>query len=214
MTKLLVIDDDRLVLATLSSGLRKAGYEVREAHDGESGIGVCADYEPDLALIDIRMPGMSGLETASRIFHEYAVPFIMFTAYSDKDLVSSATNAGALGYLVKPLDVMQVIPTVEAALTRAKELRHLQSQEQHLNRALEQGRETSVAIGLLMERYRLSQQEAFELLRSYARSNRIKMADIAKEFVDATESINRPRHELSKLAEKIVANKAGSKASI
>ncbi len=194
--RILLADDDRLVLATLGRGLRNAGYDVLEAASGEEALELCAQQVPDLAILDIRMPGLSGIETARELCERYGIPFIILSAYGESDLVNDAVRQGALGYLVKPLDVTQVLPTIEAALKRAGEFRHLHATEEQLNQALSAGRETSTAVGLLMERHRLSASEAFETLRRFARSQRRKLADVAGELVQAVEAVNEPRPEV------------------
>ncbi len=188
--KVLLADDDRLVLVTLSNGLRKAGYDILEASSGEEALVVCEEHQPDLAILDIRMPGLSGIETAQKFNCDYNLPFLMLSAYSDDELVKEAVSVGALGYLVKPLDVPQIVPTIEAALERSSDIGKLKNSEFHLNRALHIGRNTSTAVGLLMERYRLTSENAFDMLRRHARSQRRKVIDVATDIVAAAEAIN------------------------
>ena len=114
----------------------------------------------------------------------------MLSAYNEADIVHKAIKQGALCYLVKPIDVEQLIPAIESSLQRARDIRALISSEQNLNTALTARRETSTAIGILMERYHLTSEQAFEMLRSHARSKRIKVADLAHQLVTATENIN------------------------
>ena len=103
MAKILVADDDRVVLLTLAEGLREAGFEVIEARDGLQALALCRSEAPDLALLDIRMPGLDGLELARRLRDETRVPFLFFSAYGDEEFVRRAVEIGALGYLIKPL---------------------------------------------------------------------------------------------------------------
>ena len=188
---ILIVDDDRLVLATLGQGLRDAGYQVTEASDGASALALVSRNTPDLALLDVRMPGMSGVELAERLAAEHQLPFIFLSAYGDADIIERAKQLGALGYLVKPLDVPQIIPSLEAALARAAEIQSLKDTGEQLSHALESGRETSMAVGILMERQGLDRQEAFEALRSYARSQRRKVHDMAADIVNAAETLNK-----------------------
>lgn len=190
MTKrILLADDDRLVLATMGQGLRDAGYEVLEATDGEAALRLCESEAPELAILDMRMPGMTGVEAAHYIREKTDVPFMFLSAYGDKEVVQLAVEEGALGYLVKPIDIPQLVPAIEAALARAEEFRQLRKSQDDLTTALEGGRETSMAVGLIMERYRLTRQTAFEALRFHARSERRKLASVASEFLDAAESL-------------------------
>ncbi len=190
LRRILLADDDRLVLSTLGQGLRDAGYEVFEATDGDAAIRVCEDSRPDLAILDMRMPGKTGVEAAHYIRQHTDVPFIFLSAYGDKEVVELAVEEGALGYLVKPLDVPQLVPSIEAALARADELRRLRKSQDDLSTALEGGRETSMAVGVLMERYRLTRDTAFEALRFHARSERRKLAAVASELLNAAEVLS------------------------
>ena len=187
---IVLADDDRLILSTLGHGLRNEGYEVFEAEDGDAAVALCKEKRPALALLDLRMPGMSGLEAARRLRAETDVPFLFLSAYGDSEAVQQATEEGALGYLVKPIDLPQIIPAIEAALARAADIRDLKESEYHLNRALAQGRQTSVAVGVIMERHRLTERQAFDLLRNRARAQRRKVVDIAQELVDAVNLMN------------------------
>ncbi|MBI4204300.1 MAG: response regulator [Betaproteobacteria bacterium] len=192
-THILVVDDDRLILATLAKGLRQAGYDITEASSGEIALRLAAELKPDLALLDVRMPGMSGLAVAEQLGATHDVPFIFLSAYGDPDIVEQATRHGALGYLVKPVDVPQIIPAIEAARARAAEIRKLRATGEQLSSALEGDREISVAMGILMERRGLDRREAFETLRASARAQQRKLKDVAAEVVNAIETVNQPR---------------------
>jgi len=188
--QILIADDDRLVLVTLAKGLRQAGYDVREASTGEEAVEICREVRPDLAILDIRMPGLDGIEAARRLQEEYDTPFMIFSAYGEEELVNQAVVNGALGYLIKPLDIGQIIPAVEAALNRAKEIKTLQESESNLTAALSANRATSIAVGIIMERYHLNSDDAFEKLRKYARSQRRKLAEVSDEIVRASDVLN------------------------
>lgn len=165
MTKLLVADDDRVVLFTLAEGLREAGFEVIEARDGLRALELCLGVAPDLALLDIRMPGLDGLELARRLRSETSVPFLFLTAYDDEDLVREAVKLGALGYLVKPLDVPRLVPMLRAAL--------------------DSNRHIGTAVGIAMRTWNLDQRAAFERLRKYARDRSEKLVDVARAVVES-----------------------------
>jgi len=188
--QILIADDDRLVLVTLAKGLRQAGYNVHEASTGEEAIEFCREVNPDLAILDIRMPGMDGIEAARQLQEEYDTPFMIFSAYGENELVNQAVENGALGYLIKPLDIGQIVPAVEAALSRAKEIKTLQETETNLTTALSANRFTSIAVGIIMERYCLSSDDAFEKLRKYARSQRRKLAEVSEELVRASDILS------------------------
>ena len=189
---LLLVDDDRLILATLASGLRDAGYQVTTAEsvdDAEARL--TSGLRPDMALVDVRMPGRSGLELAERLRDLDHIPFLMLSAYSDTQTVERASGFGALGYLVKPLDVAQIRPAVEAGLQRARELDELRQTRAQLQKALDGDRDINVATGITMVQYRLTRAAAFELLRSSSRSQRRKLAELAREVIQLCDTMHR-----------------------
>lgn len=188
--KVLLVDDDRLVLATLSSGLEKAGYAVQACASAEEARRVLGLERPDIAVLDVRMPGQSGLELAKQLQEHPGLPFIFLTAYGDEDIVREAIAHGALGYLVKPVDIHQLIPAIEAAVARAADLWDLRNTERQLQTALNENREVSMAVGLLVERRRISRQQAFDALRATARTQRRKIGEVAEEILSAAELLN------------------------
>ena len=185
---ILVVDDDRLVLAALAEGLRTAGYRVTSVASGEDALGITDT--PDLALLDVRMPGMSGIELGRKLREQGSIPFLFLSAYGDQEIVKQAAEEGALGYLVKPLDIQQIVPSIEAALARAGDIRKLRENEAQLNTALAGSREISMVVGLLMQRDNLDRTQAFELLRASARSKRRPIAELAGELLKAAENLN------------------------
>jgi response regulator NasT len=195
--KLLIVDDDRLVLALMASGLVDAGYSVTTADSAEEAEAWLAGGErPDLAILDVRMPGRGGLYLAQRLRDLDHIPLMMLSAYREAQIVEQATQCGALGYAVKPLDIPQLIPAVEAALARANELQDLRETRQQLQRALDAERNISVATGIFMVKHRLKRSDAFNLLRDTARKQRRKLVDIADDVVGERET---PRPNASPL---------------
>lgn len=188
--KLLLVDDDRLILATTSAGLRSVGYDVVEASTVESALRSLEHFSPDLALLDIRMGPIGGFELARQLKAQGNVPFMFLSAYGDSATVDEATALGAVGFAVKPIDIAQLVPAVEAAIARAAELSKLRSTGRQLEQALDQQRVVSIAIGVLMERHRLTRYEAQDLLRDSARSARRKMTELAEQVVAATETLS------------------------
>lgn len=186
---LLVVDDDRLILATTAAGLRSAGYNVGEARSVADALDAIQRSRPDLALLDIRMGDGSGFDLARRLRALGETPFMFLSAYGDDATVDEATELGAVGFLVKPIDISQLVPGIEAALARAADLARLRSTGRQLEQALDQQRGVSVAIGILMERHRLTRDEAAERLRDRARSQRRKMLDVAEAVVNATDML-------------------------
>ncbi|MFZ6655794.1 ANTAR domain-containing response regulator [Undibacterium sp. TJN19] len=187
---ILLVEDDQLTLSLLSTVLHEADYDIIQARCGEDALNVILMQEPDMALLDINMPGMSGLDLADRLRSDTSIPFMFLSATSDSDIVRQAVEYGAVGYLVKPFDIANLIPTVEASLARAEDIRKLRKTEVHLTSALVSGRETSMAVGLLMAKFQSNRQVAFAVLRNYARSNRRTIHEVASELLQAEETLN------------------------
>lgn len=179
----LIVEDDRLVLAGLASGLEDRGYLVDKAITGEEGVALADSAQPDLVLMDICLPGISGVEAARRIQERMNIPVIFLSAYDSEEVVRVAIALGSLSYLVKPVTIAQLAPAVENALARWRDISQLRSSEEHLSTALTQSREISVAIGMLMERCNASAEEAFAMLRAHARKTRLKTGDVAREVI-------------------------------
>jgi len=193
-TRVWLVDDDRLVLAALATGLLRAGYDIRTAESAEEAeILLASGDRPDLAILDIRMSGKDGFHLARRLRELDHIPFMMLSAYSDPRMIEQATQLGALGYLVKPLEIPQLVPGIEAALSRANELQSLRETRRQLQAALDSERDISIAIGITMMQYRLTRQDAFDLLRKSARSQRRKLGQIALEIIQASETLNLAR---------------------
>lgn len=189
--QLLVVDDDRLVLSLIASGLSDAGYVVTTAESAEEAEAwLASGVRPDLAILDVRMPGQGGLHLAQRLHALDHIPFMMLSAYSDPQTVQQATRSGALGYAVKPLDIAQLLPTIEAALARADELLDLRTTRQQLQAALDAERNISIAVGVTMMQHRLQRSAAFAMLRQTARNRRGKLADLALEVIESAEKLN------------------------
>lgn len=188
--QLLLTDDDGIILATFGSGLREAGYSVIEADSGEAALQIVKERQIDLAILDVDMPGLSGIDTARKM-REFKIPVIFLSAHAGNNIVDAAVAEGALGYVIKPIDVAKVIPTIEAALERADELKASKETENRLNSALDTGNVANVVVGMTMERYRINQDEAFELLRQQARSERRKVREVASDMINAWEVLNR-----------------------
>jgi response regulator NasT len=184
MKKILVVDDDLVVLATLSMGLKQAGYQVFQVSNGASAIQVEQFENPDLAILDMRMPGLSGLDVAKILHARGRTPFIFLSAFNDDEAVKAAADAGALGYLVKPIEISRIVPAIEVAMVRHDELSKAVNNSINLIDSLNKNREIDIAIGLVMERYNIDRASAFDALRDYARSNRCKAAIVAQRLID------------------------------
>ena len=182
--KLLLVDDDRLVLATLTRGLEAAGFAVVPAESVTEAEDLLAGgTRPDLAIVDVMMPERSGLELAQRLQELDHIPFILLTATADAQVVEQATQNGALGYVVKPVDVPQLVPTIEAALARSSDLQDFRLTQRQLQAALDADRNINVAIGIVMVRQRVGRNDAFDQLRKTARARRLKLSALASELI-------------------------------
>lgn len=193
--KILVVDDDRLVLAMVTHGLSQAGYEVIDADNGDDAILLARQHRPDIALLDIRMEGKSGFDVAQYLREVGHTPFVFLSAFSDEQTVAKVKALGALAYLVKPLEVGQIVPTIDAAYARAQQMKAAeQGQAQQLPQELAD--EASVlealvplAVGVLMHRFSLSRAEALARLRKLAAAEKRSIAAQAQRVVLAVEEL-------------------------
>lgn len=188
--KILLADDDRVIVTTMMEDLVAAGYDVVPAYNGEEAVEKCASEQPDLAILDVRMPKMDGIEASSKIQSTCETPFIFLTAYSDKNFIEQAVENGALGYLIKPVSAERMIPVIETALARSRDLNAVVDSNKNLIQAMETRREIDIAMGLLMERCSLNRRGAFEVLRTLARTERKKIENIASNMVEAAETLS------------------------
>jgi len=188
--RLLIVEDDRELSELLVHALGQAGYEVVAAQSAHEAMAAVATASPDLAVLDIKMPGTSGLTLCELLRDQFDIPFVMFSGLDSEETVQQATLMGALAYLVKPLDMRQFIPAINAAVARADELQRLRKSESQLSIALQQNRGISVATGILMERLRLSRGMALEFLRRVTRARRQRMSQVAEDLVKSTEYVN------------------------
>jgi response regulator NasT len=184
--RILVVDDDRLVLATVVHGLRQAGYEVIDADNGDDAILLAREHRPDLALLDIRMEGKTGFDVAAYLREYLQVPFVFLSAFSDAQTLQQVKALGALAYLVKPLDVSQIVPTVEAALGRAAAERTRPTEAPVPSPGVLTDA-VPIAVGVLMHRYSLPRAEALERLRRQADQEGRSLQAQAEKLVDAVE---------------------------
>ncbi|WP_416757819.1 response regulator [Roseateles sp. So40a] len=189
--RILVVDDDRLVLATLTHGLAQAGYEVLDADNGDDAILIARQHRPDLALLDIRMEGMTGFDVAGYLRDYLQLPFMFLSAFADEATVAKVKELGALAYLVKPLDIHQIVPAVEAAF--ANRPARTASAAPAAAPAVELGASLEVveamALGVLMHRYSLTRAQALSRLERMAAEQQIELGEQARRVVEAVEQL-------------------------
>jgi response regulator NasT len=164
--RILVAEDETIIRLDLRDLLLRSGFDVvAEARDGEEAVALAREHEPDLAIMDVKMPRLDGIEAARRILDERPIPIVMLTAYGQDELVSRAVEAGVFGYLVKPFREADLLPAIRTARARHEELAAIREQAESLAEALAARKSIERAKGLLMEREGLSEQEAFARLR-------------------------------------------------
>lgn len=190
MRRILIVDDDRVILHILADGLRELGYTVSTSVCGAEALKLARESAYDLVVLDMRMPEMTGLEVAEELKKDNLAAFVFLSAFGDESVVRDAAEAGALGYLVKPVDIPQLVPFIEAAMARGREIDLLRSTTEQLEQALKVEQKTRTAVGIIMERKGLDRQEAFDLLRARARSQRRKIGEVADELITAVEGMN------------------------
>lgn len=213
--RILVVDDDRLVLATVTHGLSSAGYEIIDADNGDDAILLARQHRPDLALLDIRMEGMSGFDVAAYLRESLQTPFMFLSAFADDATVAQVKALGAVAYLVKPLDIAQIVPTVEAALATVRARRAAGATgvppapgiapEGSVAGAVPPSALPTppgaadliadplpIAVGVLMHRYSLSRRAALERLERLAATDGVTPRAQAERLLDAVELLARP----------------------
>jgi AmiR/NasT family two-component response regulator len=184
--RVLVAEDEALIRLDLVEMLREEGYQVvGEAGDGEEAVKLAGDLQPDLVILDVKMPKMDGIEAASVIAKERIAPVVILTAFSQRDLVERARDAGAMAYLVKPFAKRDLVPAVELAMSRFSELQALENEVASLTDRLETRKVIERAKGLLMSAQGLTEPEAFRWIQRTAMDRRTTMKAVAEAVVDS-----------------------------
>lgn len=183
--RLLLADAEPLIVATVGAVLELAGFQVTAA-TGAAALELASKHNFALTILDYSMPGQNGLKLAGA-FSQLGRPFMFLSAYSDEHLVNKAIAAGALAYLIKPVDPVHLVPTVRAAVHRAREFQALVEERERLAEAVSTNRDVSVAVGLIMAHRGLARQPAFELLRQHARRTRRAVREVAQEVCAGVE---------------------------
>ena len=164
--RILVAEDETIIRLDLKDLLERSGFEVcAEARDGEEAVELARSERPDVAIMDVKMPRLDGIEAARRILEENPIPIVMLTAYGQDELVQRAAEAGVFGYLVKPFREQDLLPAIRTARARHEELTALRAEAESLTEALAARKVIERAKGLLMEKEGLSEQDAFARLR-------------------------------------------------
>ena len=177
----LVAEDEALIRLDLAELLTEEGYEViGEAGDGEEAVKLARDLEPDLVIMDVKMPKMDGITAAEIIAEERIAPIVMLTAFSQRDLVERARDAGAMAYVVKPFGASDVVPAIEIAMGRFQEIAAIEDELASLEDRLESRKVNDHAKGILQQDLGLTEPEAFRWIQKTAMDMRKSMRDVAE----------------------------------
>lgn len=180
-TRIIIADDESIIRMDLREMLTHLGYDVvGEAADGRTAMELAKKLQPDLVVLDIKMPDMDGIEAAERLTQGRIAPVVLLTAYSEQHLIDRAKRAGVSGYLVKPFRESELMPVIELSLARFQDLAGLEQEVEQLKDALETRKLIERAKGILMEVHGLKETEAFNRMRRTSMDNRKSMREVAE----------------------------------
>jgi response regulator NasT len=179
-TRIVIAEDEAIIRLDLRETLEEEGYEVvADTGRGDTAIELVRQHQPDVAIFDIKMPGMDGLDAARVVSAEKMCPVVMLTAFSQREVIEQARDAGALAYLVKPFQKTDLVPAIELAIGRFLEMKTLSGERDALDEQLELRKLLDRAKGLLIDQHSLSEQAAFDFIQKMAMSKRMRMRDVA-----------------------------------
>jgi len=182
--RVLVAEDETIIRLDVRALLERAGHlVVAEARDGLEAVALAAEHEPDLIVMDVRMPHLDGIEAARKITAARAVPIVMLTAYSESDLVARASEAGAFGYLIKPFREVDLLPAIDTARARFDEMAALRVEAASLQEALTSRKAVERAKGILMQREGIDEAEAFRRIRAASQKTGRTMRVVADALI-------------------------------
>src|SRR5262245_43698929 len=183
-TRVLIAEDEAIIRLDLRETLEEEGYEiVGETGRGDEAVELARSLRPDLAILDIKMPGMDGLDVARALSEERLCGVLVLTAFSQRDFIEQARDAGALAYLVKPFQKSDLVPAIEVAIARFKELSALATEVKGLEEQLETRKVVDRAKGMLMDGHGMSEQDAFSFIQKRAMADRTKMKVVAERII-------------------------------
>lgn len=189
-TRIILAEDDAVIRMDLKEELERQGYlVVGQVGDGQSAVNLARELRPDLVIMDIRMPEMDGIAAAEILTREKLAPVLLLTAYSEDVLIERARNAGVVHYVTKPWRQSDLKPAIEIALSRFQEFRAIESKVKDLEQSLETRKYVERAKGVLMDKHKLTEQEAFRRIQKLSMNNRKSMREVA-EAILLTEELN------------------------
>ncbi|GAA3615764.1 ANTAR domain-containing response regulator [Marihabitans asiaticum] len=182
--RILIAEDEALIRGDLAEMLVEEGYEVvGQAGDGQEAVALAEELRPDLAICDVKMPVMDGLAAAEAIGNQRICPVVMLTAFSQRELVERARDAGVMGYVIKPFTMADVRPAIEVAMSRWAELHALEDEVADLGERLETRKAVERAKGVLMKKLKITEAEAFRWIQKTAMDRRMGMREVADAVV-------------------------------
>lgn len=183
--RVIVAEDEALIRLDIVETMKENDFDVvGEAADGEEAVTLALELEPDLIVMDIKMPKLDGIAASEKIMKEAPCAIVMLTAFSDKELIERAKDAGTMAYLVKPFDPKDLLPAVEVALSRHQELLSLEDSIADLQDRLNTRKQVDRAKGLLMEKMELTEPEAFRWIQKTSMDRRLSMREVADAVID------------------------------
>jgi two-component system, response regulator PdtaR len=183
--RVVVAEDESLIRMDIVEILRDNGFDVvGEAADGETAVALATDLRPDLVVMDVKMPQLDGISAAERLGKNHIAPVVLLTAFSQKELVERASEAGALAYVVKPFTPNDLLPAIEIALSRYNQIIALEAEVQDLNERFETRKLVDRAKGLLNEKMGFTEPEAFRWIQKASMDRRLTMHEVAQTIVD------------------------------
>lgn len=193
MRRVVIAEDEALIRLDLAEMLREEGYDVvGEAGDGQEAVEMAERLRPDLVIIDVKMPRRDGIDAASEIAGKRIAPIVMLTAFSQRDLVERARDAGAMAYLVKPFTIADLVPAIELAISRSEEIAALEREVSSLAEQLATRKLVERAKGLLQSTQGLSEPEAFKWIQRAAMDKRATMRQVAELVLDTFDGAANP----------------------
>lgn len=182
--KVVLADDEALIRLDIREMLTEGGHEVAgEANNGEDAVAMTRALQPDLVIMDVKMPQMDGLTASKIITDEHLAPVLLLTAYSQQEIVSQAKSSGVLGYLVKPVREEQLFPAMEIAISRFEEIKALGAELGLLKESLETRKLLDRAKGILMSEHGFTEQEAYRKMQQYSMNRRISIKELAEAVI-------------------------------